>query len=87
MSPIEEDELMEAVVMRLVLDEYPETITLDEAILELTRGRETPRPQAENAIRRAVAQLVGLGCLRPDSALLVPTRAISYFHRLPMDET
>jgi hypothetical protein len=72
----DEDEREEAAVLRRVVEIYPETLTQDELIRELTGGRSKAYPEAD-AVQRAVRDLAAAGLLhRPSEDEVVrPTRA------------
>lgn len=76
----EQDDRDEAAVLMQVLFIYPETITLAELVREITSA--SPDPAERDGIERAVRDLIGVGLLRLDGALVTPTRAAVKFHEL-----
>lgn len=71
----------QADVLREVLGIYPETLTLDELVRELTVAS-TEFPEHDR-IRRAVRALTAGGLLHRIGDLVLPTRAAVNFHDLP----
>jgi hypothetical protein len=65
----------------LVLNEilllYPESLTLDELVREMSKGS-TDFASCDE-VHRAVRELTGAGLLRRVDALVLPTRAACYF--------
>ena len=68
-------------VLRHVLDLYPETLTRDELVREMTCFSSSER----DAIERAVRDLVGVGLLHKEGSRVFPTRAAVTFHDLYED--
>lgn len=68
-------------VLREVLDLYPETLTLDELIRELTV--DSAEFTERDRIRRAVRTLIAGGLLYLVGDFVLPTRAAVNFHDLP----
>jgi hypothetical protein len=75
------DALDQADVLREVLGIYPETLTLDELVRELTVASTTFTEV--DRIQRAVRVLTAGGLLHRIGALVLPTRAAVNFHDLP----
>lgn len=71
----------QAEVLREVLGIYPETLTLDELIRELTVA--SSEFTEHDRIRRAVRVLTAGGLLHRIGDLVLPTRAAVNFHDLP----
>ncbi len=66
-----------------LLDEYPSKLTIPELSLAMNRD---PDDFAENdAIERAVRELVGAGLLHHHGTFVLPTRAALYREALVMD--
>jgi hypothetical protein len=65
----------------VVLGIYPETLTLDELIRELTVA--SAEFTERYRIRRAVRVLVADGLVYPVGDFVLPTRAAVNFHHLP----
>jgi len=77
----EEDDQLEAAVLRRVLDSHPDAFTRDELFREMTRGRATEFSEVD-ASERAVRDLAAAGLLHPlgAEAFVRPTRAaLRYF--------
>ena len=73
----------QAEVLREVLGVYPETLTLDELIRELTVA--STEFSERDRIRRAVRVLVAGGLLYLVGDFVLPTRAAVNFHDLPSE--
>lgn len=71
----------QAEVLREVLGIYPETLTLDELVRELTVA--STEFTEHDRIRRAVRVLTAGGLLHRIGDLVLPTRAAVNFHDLP----
>lgn len=70
--------------MALLLDEYPDRLTLE----ELRRVLHPEDPEAakpSDAVERAVCGLIGAGLLHRHDQFVMPTRAALYFERLESD--
>lgn len=76
----EQDAREECRVLREVLSDYPETLTLEELVLVLTSG--SPAFSDEDAVRLAVTELVGVGLLRRHGDYVLPTRPAVVFYAL-----
>lgn len=68
-------------VLREVLTIYPESLTLDELVRELTVS-ELPDLSDEESVRNAVRDLIGCGLLHRLGDLVLPTRAAAVFYAL-----
>jgi hypothetical protein len=80
-SPATEDARVESAVLGFVLEEDPDHLTIPELSLAMSRcGAEDF--SRNDAIERAIRELVGGGLLRIAAGLVVPTRAALYFERL-----
>ena len=82
-TPAEADRKTERVVLAFLLEEHPSQLT----ILELSRALNV-RPggfESDDAVERAVRELVGAGLLRCSGGYVLPTRAALYFARLEED--
>jgi hypothetical protein len=67
-------------VLREVLNLYPEALTLDELIRELTVG--SAEFSEHDWVRRAVRDLISGGLVHQVGDLVLPTRAAVHFHGL-----
>jgi len=72
-----------APVLREVLDLYPETLTLDELVRELTV--DSVEFQERDRVQRAVRDLIAGGLIHRVGDLVLPTRAAVNFHELGED--
>lgn len=70
-------------VLREVLDLYPETMTLDELVRELTV--DSVEFQERDRVQRAVRDLIAGGLIHRVGDLVLPTRAAVNFHELGED--
>jgi hypothetical protein len=70
-----------AEVIREVLGIYPETMTLDELIRELTVA--SAEFSEQDRIQRAVRDLIAGGLLHRNGDVVLPTRAAVNFNALP----
>lgn len=80
--PSAEDAKAERVVLAFLLEEHPSLPTIPELsrALNADLGFDT-----DDAVERAVRELVGAGLLHCEGAFIVPTRAALYFARLETD--
>lgn len=78
-----EDSKDRARVLREVLDLYPETLTLDELVRELTV--DSVAFQERDRVQRAVRDLIAGGLIHRVGDLVLPTRAAVNFHELGED--
>ncbi len=76
----DEDVREERRVLREVLTFYPEVLTLEELIRELTTG--SSEFSEQDAIRRAVRDLTAGGLIHQVGSLVLPTRAAANFYAL-----
>jgi len=65
----------QAGVLRHVLSIYPEVLTQEELIREMTGGVSSPAFADRDRIERAVRDLTSGGLLHEDTQLILPTRA------------
>jgi len=79
-SPAEEDARAEAAVLAFVLDEHPDRLTIPE--LSRALNAHPGGFSSDDAVERAVRELVGGGLLHCQGGLVVPTRAAVRFDRL-----
>lgn len=79
-TPAEQDAQAERVVMTFLLEEHPSQLTIPELSQALNAA--TGTFETEDAVERAVRELVGAGLLRCHGAFVVPTRSALYFERL-----
>jgi hypothetical protein len=79
-APAEADRKAEWAVLAFLLDEHPDTLTVAEVSWGLNEGAQ--EFETEDAIERAVRELVGAGLLRCDGGFVLPTRAALYFWHL-----
>jgi hypothetical protein len=80
--PSAEDVKAERVALAFLLEEHPSLLT----ILELSRALNIdPGFDTDDAVERAVRELVGAGLLHCEGAFIVPTRAALYFAQLETD--
>lgn len=78
----EQDQRDQAAVFRHVLSIYPEVLTKDELIREMTGGASSPGFAERDLIERAVRDLIAGGLLHEDAKLVLPTRAAVLAHSL-----
>jgi hypothetical protein len=79
-SPRDEDLINERAVLFLVLDEHPNQLTAAEIL-----RRFCPDPddfKNEDAVRRAIRDLIGAGLLRRQGDAVVPTSATLHLRQL-----
>jgi hypothetical protein len=70
-------------VLREVLDLYPETLTLDELVRELTV--DSVEFEERHRVQRAVGDLIAGGLIHRVGDLVLPTRAAVNFQELSED--
>jgi hypothetical protein len=80
--PGAEDTKAERVVLAFLLKEHPSQLTIPELSLALNAD---PGFDSDDAVERAVRELVGAGLLHCEGAFIVPTRAALYLARLETD--
>lgn len=79
-DPAAEDVQAERAVLAFLLDEHPTQLTIPELSMALNADPGSFR--SEDAVERAVRELVGAGLLRCRSGYVLPTRPALYFERL-----
>jgi len=72
----------QAGVLRHVLSIYPEVLTQDELIREMTGGASSPAFADRDRVERAVRDLIAGGLLHEDGKLVLPTRPAVLCHSL-----
>lgn len=72
----------QAGVLRHVLSIYPEVLTQDELMREMTGGDSSPGFAERDRIERAVRDLIAGGLLHEDAMLVLPTRAAVLAHSI-----
>jgi hypothetical protein len=80
--PRAEDAKVERAVLALLLEEHPSQLTIPELSLALNAD---PAFESDDAVERAVCELVGAGLLYCCGGFVLPTRAALYFARLEED--
>lgn len=79
-SPAAQDAATERLVLHLVLDQHPDQLTAAEIRRALYSEPETF--EANDAVARAVRDLIAAGLLRQQGEAVVPTVAALHFYRL-----
>jgi hypothetical protein len=82
-DPVSEDAKAERVVLAFLLEEHPCQLTIPE--LSRALNAHPGGFESEDAVERAVRELVGAGLLICQGAFVRPTRAALYFARLELD--
>lgn len=82
-GPAAQDAKAERAVLAFLIDEHPNQLTVAEVSWALNNG--SVEFEAEDAVERAVRELVGAGLLRCPEGFVLPTRAALYFSHLEMD--
>jgi hypothetical protein len=82
-TPAEADRKAERAVLAFLINEHPNQLTVAEVSRALNRG--TVEFEAEDAVERAIRELVGAGLVRCSDGFVLPTRAALYFARLEED--
>jgi hypothetical protein len=77
--PGAEDTKVERIVLAFLLEEHPSQLTIPELSLALNAD---PGFDSDDAVERAVRELVGAGLLRCLDGYVLPTRAALYFSAL-----
>jgi hypothetical protein len=73
-SPTERDDLRsQSAVLEFVLSQHPILLTLSDLLMEI---------KGEDAVSRAVRELIAVGLLRREGGSVLPTRAAIHFDRL-----
>jgi hypothetical protein len=80
-APSADDREVEAGVLSFVLSEHPSHLTIAELSLAINR-RVTGEFPSDDAVERAVGELVGAGLLRLCAGLVSPSRSALYFDGL-----
>jgi hypothetical protein len=81
--PSAADAKAERVVLAFLLEEHPSQLTIPE--LSRALNAHPGGFSSDDAVERAVRELVGAGLLYCHGALVLPTRAALYFARLEVD--
>lgn len=79
-TPAEDDAVIEAAVLRQVLDLHPVQVTLDELLREL--GADPEDFAQRDAVERAVRDLAAAGLLHRIEDFALPSRAALRFDQL-----
>jgi hypothetical protein len=82
-GPAAQDAKAERAVLAFLIGEHPNQLTVAEASWALNNG--SIEFEAEDAVERAIRELVGAGLLRCADGFVLPTRAALYFARLEED--
>lgn len=82
-GPAAQDAKAEHAVLAFLINEHPNQLTVAEVAWALNRG--PVEFEGEDAIERAVRELVGAGLLHCAGGFVLPTRAALYFARLEED--
>ncbi len=80
--PDAEDTKAERVVLAFLLEEHPSQLTIPEVSLALNAD---PGFDCDDAVERAIRELVAAGLLYCQGRFVLPTRAALYFSRLEVD--
>lgn len=78
-APDIQDAKVELAVLAFLLHEHPDRLTIPEVSRAMNRFRDF---NSEDAVERAIRELVGAGLLRCEGAYVQPTRAALYYERL-----
>jgi hypothetical protein len=81
--PVGEDRKVERAVLSSLLGEYPARFTAPEICRAMAVGGADF--EREDAVERAIRELVGAGLLECEGGFVVPTRAALYFDALEGD--
>jgi predicted RNase H-like nuclease len=81
--PATQDAKAERTVLAFLLNEHPNQLTVAEVSWVLDQG--STEFDREDAVERAIRELVGADLLRCSDGFVVPTRAALYFAQLEMD--
>jgi hypothetical protein len=82
-APDPKDKKVERAVLAFLIYRYPERLTIPE--LSRVLNEENGGFDSEDAVERAVCELVGAGLLECRAKFVVPTRAALYFDSLDSD--
>lgn len=80
--PAAQDIKVERTVLAFILNEHPNQLTVAEVSWAL--DRDPTKFETEDAVERAVRELVSAGLLYCSDGFVLPTRAALYFARLEM---
>jgi hypothetical protein len=80
-DPVATDDRVELAVLGFLLHEHPDQLTIPEVSRAMNSYSDF---NSEDAVERAVRELVGAGLLRCQGGYVVPTRAAVYFARLEL---
>ena len=75
-----DDRKVERAVLLHILDQYPDRFTIPEISRAMNAGE--AEFDREDAVERAIRELVGAGLLRCGEGHVLPTRAALYYERL-----
>lgn len=78
-APDTQDAKVEHAVLGFLLHEHPDRLTIPEVSRAMNRFSDF---NSEDAVERAIRELVGAGLLRCQGAYVQPTRAALYYERL-----
>lgn len=79
-GPTAQDAKAERSVLAFLINEHPNQLTVAEVSWALNDG--PVEFEAEDAVERAIRELVGAGLLHSSDGFVLPTRAAVYFARL-----
>lgn len=82
-TPANADRKTEWAVLAFLLDEHPDRFTIPELSRAMNAG--PAEFESEDAVERAVRELVGAGLFHCCAGFVLPTRAALYFWRLEQD--
>lgn len=83
LTTIDRDKISEAAVLRILLDEYPEQLTLDELLLQANGAQASSN--LEDDLKRAICALERAGLVHRQGLVIWPTRPARYFHWLEVE--
>lgn len=83
-SPDPKDRKAERAILAYLIYRHPKRLTIPELSQELNKGPGGAL-DSEDAVERAVRELVGAGLLHCCGGFVLPTRAALYFERLEAD--
>ena len=82
-SPDPKDKKVERAVLAFLIYRYPERLTIP--ALSRILSEENSDFESDDAVERAVRELVGAGLLECQAEVVLPTRAALYFDALESD--
>jgi len=82
-SPDPKDKKVERAVLAFLIYRHPKRLTIPE--LSHVLSEENVGHDSEDAVERAISELVGVGLLECRAELVIPTRAALYFDALDSD--